>query len=48
MKCKNIDLVASYYYITATFTKRLPVLNRPGVHQVVCDDISEAHGEARY
>lgn len=45
MKWKNIDIGPAYYYITGTITQWLPLLARPYIRQMVCDDISIAARE---
>ena len=45
MKWKNIDVGPSYYYITGTITKWLPLLSRPDIRQMVCEDITVAARE---
>ena len=42
MKWKNIDIGASYYYITGTVTEWLPLLDRTDIRARVCDDIKVA------
>ncbi len=42
MKWKNIDIGASYYYITGTFVEWLPLLNNATVRDIVCDEIGRA------
>ena len=42
MKWKNHDIGACYYYITATFTEWLPMLNNAEVRSIVCEEISRA------
>ena len=42
MKWKNIDIGASYYYITGTVTEWLPLLDRADIRNRVCDDIRAA------
>ncbi len=45
MKWKNIDIGASYYYITGTFVEWLPLLNNATVRDIVCDEIRRALAE---
>ena len=42
MKWKNIDIGASYYYITGTIAEWLPLLDRADIRDRVCDDIKAA------
>ncbi|MDO8682071.1 MAG: transposase [Armatimonadota bacterium] len=42
MKWKNLDAGAAYYYITATITEWMPLLERPSIREMVCRDIAEA------
>jgi putative transposase len=42
VKWKNIDVGASYYYITGTFVEWLPLLNNAIVRDMVCDEIGRA------
>jgi putative transposase len=45
VKWKNIDIGASYYYITATFTEWLPLFERSDVREIVAGEITEALAE---
>ncbi len=45
MKWKNIDIGASYYYITGTFVEWLLLLNNATVRDIVCDEIRRALAE---
>ncbi|GEM_PF-2048596 len=42
MKWKNIDVGQGYYYITATFTRWLPLLRRQDIRAIVCAEIAGA------
>jgi putative transposase len=42
VKWKNIDAGPSYYYITATVTEWLPLLQRPSIRSIVCPSIRDA------
>ena len=42
MKWKNIDIGPAYYYITATVTDWLPLLERASIRELVCADIAAA------
>lgn len=45
VKWTNIDIGPAYYYVTGTVTEWLPLLNRPGIRQIVYDDIKVAVNE---
>ena len=42
MKWKNIDIGASCYFITGTFTEWLPLMNRDWVRKIVAQEITLA------
>jgi len=42
MKWKNVDAGQGYYYITATFTRWLPLLRRQDIRVIVCAEIARA------
>jgi len=42
MKWKNVDAGQGYYYITATFTRWLPLLRRHEIRAIVCAEIATA------
>jgi len=47
VKWKNVDIGAAYYYITATCTEWLPLLNNADARSIVCGEITRALTECR-
>jgi REP element-mobilizing transposase RayT len=47
VKWRNTDLGAAYYYITATFTEWLPLLNRQDIRLIICEEIARSLVECR-
>ncbi len=45
MKWKNLDIGAGYSYLTGTCTEWLPLLERPEMRSIVCEEITRANAE---